>query len=425
MRNETVAMILLRRSQIWFALSLLCFSVAACGADESGGTIVVPTDEQTIQAAVDRARTGDIVLIEPGVYNESVTITTDGIVIRGQDRNKVVLDGQDRLPNGIYVAADNVRVENLTARAYTQNGVVFNGIDEASGGYGVDPDVAYGTDGRALDGYEVRWVTTYNNGLYGIYAFASVNGLIEDSYASGHPDSGIYVGQCKPCNVVVRRVTAETNAIGYYGTNASGNVFVIESTFAGNRLGVAPNSQEMEKLAPQSETVVAGNLVTDNDNPRAPAIKEGFFGGGIIIGGGTRNTVVRNRVEGHSNMGIGIIDFNSFVPIDNRIEGNSVTMNSRDLVYAVRGSTSAEGNCFSRNVHETSVPEMIERLLPCDGQPTALTPYVLSSPTPPPDVDYRKISAPPAQQSMPATAMSRPAGTAAFTAPDVSGIALP
>jgi hypothetical protein len=192
-----------------------------------------------------------------------------------------------------------VRVENLTVHSYTQNGIVFNGIDAASGEYGVKPDEAYGTEGHSLEGYEVRWVTAYNNGLYGIYAFASVNGLIENSYASGHPDSGLYVGQCRPCNAVVRNNISEKNAIGYYGTNASGDVWVIDSVWRGNRLGIAPNSQEMEKLAPQEGTVVAGNLVVDNDNPLAPAIPEGFFGAGIVVGGGARNMIVRNRVEGH------------------------------------------------------------------------------------------------------------------------------
>ena len=75
-------MMLLRRSQIWLTLSLLCFSVAACGDDESVGTIVVPTDEQTIQAAVDCARTGHFGLIQPGFYNESVTIKNYGTLLR-------------------------------------------------------------------------------------------------------------------------------------------------------------------------------------------------------------------------------------------------------------------------------------------------------------------------------------------------------
>ena len=39
------------------------------------------------------------------------------------------------------------------------------------------------------------------------------NGFIEHSYASGQPDSGIYVGQCSDCNTVIDAVTAENIAV--------------------------------------------------------------------------------------------------------------------------------------------------------------------------------------------------------------------
>jgi hypothetical protein len=112
------------------------------------------------------------------------------------------------------------------------NGVVFSGVSEAG-------------DLTPLDGFAMRYLTAYNNGLYGLYAFQAANGVIEHSYASGHPDSGIYVGQCGrpagegtelvPCNVVVRDVVAERNAVGYEGTNAS-QVWLIESEFRDNRV---------------------------------------------------------------------------------------------------------------------------------------------------------------------------------------------
>ncbi len=373
--------------------------------------------------AVAKAQPGDVVVIGPGTYHEAVKVVVDGITIRGENRNTVVFDGKDTLATGISVEANGVAVENLTLHNYTQNGVLFNGAATAEGG----ADVVYGAGDAVLSGYRASYVTTYNNGLYGIYAFAARNGLIEHSYASGHPDSGIYVGQCQPCNVVLRDVTAERNAIGYYGTNASGGVYVIESVFRGNRLGITPNSQKMEKLAPQIETVVAGNLVVDNDDPNTPAIGSGFFGGGIAIGGGTRNTVVRNRVEGNPMAGILLVSLNEFQPRDNRIAGNVLNDNGLDLLYSPTGTIEALGNCFVGNDFSSSWPESIEQVMACDGTPTPLAANPPPSAPAPPGADYRTLPPPPDQLPMP-TGLSLTARGGAGTVPptvDIAAIKVP
>ena len=61
--------------------------------DWSGATINVPGDQPTIQEAVDAAHAGDMVFIESGVYNESVTVDVPSLIVRGADRSSTVLDG--------------------------------------------------------------------------------------------------------------------------------------------------------------------------------------------------------------------------------------------------------------------------------------------------------------------------------------------
>ena len=53
------------------------------GHQASGGTTIVVSPGQSIQAAVNRARPGDTVLVRAGVYQQSVQIRTDGITLRG------------------------------------------------------------------------------------------------------------------------------------------------------------------------------------------------------------------------------------------------------------------------------------------------------------------------------------------------------
>ena len=92
----------------------------------------------TIQDAVNNSNEGDLVLIGPGVYNESVTVTTSYLTLRGTDRNKVIVDGQFMSENGIQIyETDGVTVENLSVRNFTLNGVYWNTSKGFKGSYPV------------------------------------------------------------------------------------------------------------------------------------------------------------------------------------------------------------------------------------------------------------------------------------------------
>ncbi len=387
----------MRFPKILVVVCLAVLVLSSCGSDTNENqTLLVPQYYSTIQEAVNAADSGDLILIAPGVYREAVKVDQERIVIRGQNRNEVVIDGSDELINGFEVSADSVAIENLTVKSFRQNGIVFSGaLREREGEYGT-----YGSDSNTLDGYRVSYVTSFNNGLYGIYAFASKNGLIEQSYASGHPDSGLYVGQCRPCNVVIRQSIAENNAIGYYGTNASDNVWVVESIFRDNRLGMTPNSQDAEMLSPQKGATIAANLVENNDNPNAPPIPKGFFGGGIVIGGGLSNLVTKNVVRGHSWAGIAIMSISDVLPAENKVLENDAKDNSTDLIFIGRAQD-VLGNCFKGNMFSSSTPAKIEQRLPCSGA-ASLNEVIEYKPLPaPPTVDYRTVPAPPSQANMP------------------------
>jgi Periplasmic copper-binding protein (NosD) len=400
--------------------------VAISCTSKAGGPrppIRVPQDRPTIQAAVEAAQKGDLVLVAPGTYHEAVVVQKAGITLRGMDRNTVILDGENKKQNGIIVAADGVVVENLTVHGYNGSGVyVYGGYSPD----GVDPTKTFGVGNDVIKGYRVSYVTTYNNGLYGIYAFGSRGGQIDHSYASGHPDSGIYVGQCKPCNALVTDVLAEGNAIGYEGTNASGGVYIVNSTFRANRIGMTPNSQKMEKLTPQTETFIAGNIVADNSNPTSPEQAKGGFGEGIIIGGGTKNVVVRNRVSGNKVAGILVNSFGEFPPENNRVEGNQLSDNGVDLHYDVPESGTAAGNCFTANTFTTSMPVSIETAMACPGGNATVKGTPLRLPNPPPNVPYKTLPAPGPQPSMP-DAATAPAAAMPETTPkiDLATIKLP
>lgn len=304
----------------------------------------VPGDYPTIQEAVDAAYPEDMILIDPGVYHESVVVLTPRITIRGLDRNETILDGRFEMDNGIKVlGADDVVIENLTARHYTLNGFYWTGVR----------------------GYRGSYLTAYNNGDYGIYAFDSRYGQFDHAYASGHPDSGFYIGQCKPCDAIITDVISENNGLGYSGTNAGGNLTITRSVWRNNFGGIVPNTLDTEQLAPQVGTRIVGNIIVDNGNARAPTKRIAYpaYGVGVVVAGGINNVVEYNYIAGHPTYGVLVapnIDVNFWLAHGNRVENNHIERSGRaDLALA---APAGQGNRFAANRAVTAIPGAIQRL---------------------------------------------------------------
>jgi hypothetical protein len=313
----------------------------------------VPEEFSTIQAAVNAAVPGDMVSIGPntnpdGAYHESVRVKTPNITIRGRDRNTVILDGQYKLDDGFEVLADNVVIENLTARHFVGNGFYWTGVT----------------------GYRGSYLTAYANGDYGIYSYSATNGQFDHSLAAGHPDSGFYIGACHPCNALITNVISEDNALGFSGTNAGGNLVISNSIWRDNMSGIDPNSLDSEPDPPQDGDTIINNLVENNNNVDAPAkeLEYPAIGNGILLGGGNNNIVEGNRVSGHKYYGILVIsniDKNFWQPSGNTVKNNVITNSGvADLALA---SLSAGNNCFSDNKVARTVPPFLQITHACDS----------------------------------------------------------
>jgi Periplasmic copper-binding protein (NosD) len=380
------------------ALSVM---LTSCGGgtsepERTQRTLRVPSGYATIQAAVDATRPGDVVAIASGVYHESVVVDDEHprIVIRGADRNRVVLDGQSRLGDGIAIHADGVAVENLTVRRYAVNGVVWS------------PSREHGDE--QLQGWRGSYLTAAGNGLYGVYAFGSEHGRFNHVYASGHPDSGVYVGRCNPCHALVRDSIAEHNHVGYEATNASDDVTVTRNVWRRNRVGVQINSLRKEAGFPQRGSRLVANTIADNNDRDAPRGSLGF-GVGVVINGGSENEIANNRIDDHAGVGIIVLDSPDHAAEDNTVRDNHLAGNTVALALQTSGSSS-QGNCFSANRSgPTRPPRLQVTTQRACGRSVAVRPAGLAAVRSPPQVDYRTVPLPPPQQTMPAGAQRGPA----------------
>jgi hypothetical protein len=392
----------------------LAFGPPAAGQEVR--VIRVPGDAETVQLAIEMAEAGDIVLLDRGTYPGAVVVPEDAgsITIRGVDRNAVVLDGGYEQEHAISVLADRVTLENLSATGFEGN--AFEWID--------------------VEGFTGRYLTAWNVEYYGVYAISSTDGLIEDSYVSGAADAAFYVGECRPCDTTIRRVTASLSAIGYSGTNASA-LLLRDSVFERNGTGIMPNSYNEERLPPQASMLVIDNMVTDSGRVPTPNAGPlgGFHGMGIAIAGGVENWVRGNQIMGSARYGIALYptlqrEGPPWTPERNVVRENDVS--GSGLADLAISEGSGAGNCFKANTAAATLPADLAASSSCpvgsaEGYGDAGVAALLAVPPPEADTvtmselgdrpDYSEMPEPEAQPNLPGAA-DLPAAEAGTAGPE-------
>ncbi len=324
---------------------------------------------KTIQAAVKAARSGDTVKIANGTYKEGVKIegaAKAGIKLVGNVKNptKVFIDATGQLNGVIINDANKVTLQGMSTRGYVANGFFAVNVD----GYTMDRLSASG-DSHAGDN------------SYGLYAFNSVGGTMTNAVANYNTDAGFYIGQTpfqtKPKRTIVRNISSWGNVLGWSGTNMR-YVTITKSKFFNNATGVVPNALASQKYPPEEDNVISDNDIYWNNfnyvaaspfpkvNPSAGGIPYPV-GVGLLVFGGRRHLISKNRVFGNWGVGVGLLQQITMGPgptydksepvgteawklVDNRVTNNvngngGKDLNGRDLFYDGSGS----GNCFSGN----------------------------------------------------------------------------
>ena len=332
-------------------------------ADLSGRPGVIVHAGGSIQAAVDAAAPGTVIQIEPATYAEAIHVSVPGLALVGQRRQDgrgVVIENPGGEDNGIRVdpGSDRFVLLNVTVRGFADNGVLLSGVD----------------------GFLLAGVTAQDNGEYGLFPVHSSHGLIERCRASGHNDTGIYVGQSH--DVTVRHSVAFANVNGIEFENSQRVQGVANETYD-NVVGILVVVLPGLDVKTTNDVLVARNSVHDNNHPNfAPPGDLASFvpsGSGILIVGADRATVEGNTVSGNQFTGIAVgstlllgtlagLPPEAFADIEPNpdhavIRGNQAMGNGTaspipflpavDLLW----DGSGEGNCWGRNRFGSSVPD--------------------------------------------------------------------
>ncbi|MFD3652085.1 nitrous oxide reductase family maturation protein NosD [Streptomyces sp. NPDC058620] len=334
----------------------LSLAVPSSSAAVEGGHVVRPGE--SIQKAVDAARPGDVVVVLPGTYRESVLITKPGLTLLGTGGRTVIRPGAAaaeagnacaKAGSGICVLGasgkpvDDVSIRSLTVSGFKKNGIWASWTDRLT----------------------VRKVTSTNNGTWGIGQERSTRGEFRNNTARDNGDAGIFLantvseeaGATDTLGAQIRDNTLTGNRIGVTVRRVR-NLTVQDNFMTGNCSGVFVVGDESKPRA--GAMTIQGNRIVANNkfcpaNPRLSAIQ----GTGIVLTGSedttVRSNLIRNNV-GSTPLSGGIVLVKSFVGAPNT--GNSISDNvvvdNRPADLANRDT--GTGNTFVRNQCGTSVP---------------------------------------------------------------------
>lgn len=318
----------------------------------------------SIQSAVDRARAGDRIVVEPGVYHETVQVDRDGLTLVGlaRDGERAVLDGRGQLGDAVQVSGSHFTIEGFSIRNYVGNGVVAHKAR----------NVVF------------RDLVVDNAGLYGVYPVECTGVLVEGCVVSRIADAGIYVGQSR--DIIVQNNEVFNNVAGIEIEN-SVNAIVANNSAHHNTGGilvfVLPNNPS--KIGEYCKVV--NNRVWANNHPNfgKPGTAVSFIppGVGIFVMAADYTEVTRNIIQDNDSYGVSVISLKNSSSLEGKTYELDVQPDSdftfvHDNVYVNNGTDPApryiklagkggdlfwdgtgQGNAWNEDPKLASVPEKL------------------------------------------------------------------
>ena len=299
---------ILRKLFILIFFPLLLFSACESTSSDSDTYEISPGDEAqaAFQEALNAAKEGETITLGEGTFEFNRTMTMDaksGVIIRGQGRENTILSfaGQVSGADGLLITnSEDIIVSDLTIADTQGDGLKF----------------------RESNGIVIRNVGTIwsgepstDNGAYGIYPVLSSNILIEDCYAYGASDSGIYVGQSD--KAIVRNSTAEGNVAGIEIENTT-NADVYGNTVTDNAAGILvfdlPGLSQSGAKTRIFDNTVTNNL-RENFAPGGSIVAEAPAGTGILVLSTNKVEIFNNKLQENNVAGTAVASYAALVKL--------------------------------------------------------------------------------------------------------------
>lgn len=261
-------------------------------AEKIQGETIEVRDGESIQAAVALAKPGDMIMVYPGTYSETVYIDKDNIRFYGviEKGKKPTLDGKKELNDAFLYSGNGITIENFKIIDYKGNAIM----------------------GQAGNNFVIRNNEIINTGVYGIFPQYGKNGLVELNKVSGIEDAAIYIGMCD--NIDVRNNEVFESVAGIEIENS--RHCLVENNYVHNNTGgllafITPGLPIKDCY----DVIFRENFVINNnhDNFGAPGSVVATIppGTGLLVLAADEVTVEDNFFIGNKSFAIAVTDLDN------------------------------------------------------------------------------------------------------------------
>ena len=340
----------------------------AVGADtNTGDSKTAPF--RTIVKALQSAHAGDTILVDAGLYAETVVIDTDNIGLIGKDSNATVINppGAGSTPGLYGVYADlqkGLFIKNIgVTGAY--DGIHFDNVDlsvitgdsaSANGNYGVY--LVNGSDTNTVSG------NTANSNLQnGIHLYSSSNNTVSNNMTNSNVNYGILVESNSNYNTLINN-TVNSNAEGIHlYSDSMGNTLINNTANSNSDAGIWLNASTGNAIAGNTTNGNAYGLyveVNSNDNTLSNNVSNGNLQNGIYLKSSMGNTFTGNSLDSNAAYQV-YIDVSGTTTSDT-FQKNDIRTSSSNPDSGVQNRSNKSFD-FSRNWWNTTDELKIDRMV--------------------------------------------------------------
>lgn len=219
---------------------------------------------QSIQAAADRARSGDTITIGAGKYYEAICIEGKGLTIKGAGRDStIILPPATASANHCWVPGtpEGGTVENVSALKFLNPDGPVAVTDLQTNGHPEDGIVVWGAKG-----FTVSHTKGVGHGVFGILATAgSTNIVISDNIEGGAKGpigpvgtGGISVGDSATAKALITNNRSEGLHLGIFVRESRGGT-ISNNTVRGNCVGILVFDDSATEKPSTNGNVIGGN----------------------------------------------------------------------------------------------------------------------------------------------------------------------